>query len=149
QRLFELSGQITNLQIVVQDGADLREVEGEIRNQLPSGLTVQAPASRGELAQHSLLSTELALGCLSLIALVAGAFVILNAFLMNLGERRRQLAILRALGATRGQVTRLLLREAILLGLAGTVVGIGVGLGLSVGLSGVMAQLLGVSFPAL
>jgi putative ABC transport system permease protein len=147
QRLFGLQGQVTNLQVVVKEGANLRQVEEEIRRHLPAGLNVQPPAARGEMAQHSLMSTELALHALSMMSLIAGAFVILNAFLMNLGERRRQLAILRALGATRGQVTRLLLREAVILGVAGTLLGIGLGLVLSLSLRGVMAQLIGVSFP--
>ena len=114
---------------------------------LPAGLSVQAPASRGGLAQDSLLSTELGLGSLSVVSLVAGAFVILNAFLMNLGERRRQFAILRALGATRRQVTRLLLREAAFFGVTGAALGLALGLGISVLQRGIMGPLLGVTLP--
>jgi putative ABC transport system permease protein len=147
QRLLALEGQITTLQVMVQDGADLRQIEVEIQRHLPAGLRVQRPAARGEIMRDSLMSTELGLDGLSVISLVAGAFVILNAFLMNLGERRRQLAILRALGATRGQVTRLLLREAVILGVAGTLVGIGLGLILSFSLRSALAQLIGVSLP--
>src|SRR5262249_47559979 len=86
---------------------------------------------------------------LSVVSLAGGAFVILNSFLMNLGERRRQLAILRALGATRRQVTWLLLREAILLGGAGTVLGMGVGVLLASGLVRIYEQLLGAKLPPL
>src|SRR5262249_31295573 len=75
-------------------------------------------------------------------------FVILNSFLMSLGERRRQFAILRALGASRGLVTRLLLREAMLYGITGTIIGLVCGWGLSLGLQGVMQALLGVQLPA-
>jgi putative ABC transport system permease protein len=81
----------------------------------------------------------------SVVSLVAGAFVILNAFLMNLGERRRQLAILRALGATQGQITLLLLREAVWLGISGTVLGIGVGALLAVVALRLAAGLMGLS----
>jgi putative ABC transport system permease protein len=147
QRLFALKNQVNSVQIVLADGANLRQVEAEISKRLPAGLTVQSPAMRGELAQDALLSTELGLGTLSVVSLVAGAFVILNSFLMNLGERRRQLAILRSLGATRGQVTRLLLREAGLLGVTGTAVGILAGLALSFSLRRIMEQLLGVALP--
>jgi putative ABC transport system permease protein len=147
QQLFNLRGRINSLQIVLAEGADPRKVESEVRLRLPAGLTVQAPAARGQLAQDHLQSVELSLSSLSLVSLVAGAFVILNAFLMSLGERRRQLALLRALGATRGQVTRLLLREAVLLGVVGTLLGLAAGWGLAVALRRMLEQVMAITFP--
>ncbi len=79
--------------------------------------------------------------------MVAGAFIILNAFLMSVGERHGQIALLRALGATRRQVTRLLLREALALGLAGTVLGLGLGAAVSVALTQGLAGLVGARVP--
>jgi putative ABC transport system permease protein len=105
-------------------------------------LTVQTPAARGQLAQATLLSTEQGLTSLSAVSLVAGALVILNTFLMNLGERRRQLAVWRALGATRRQVTGLLLGEAAFLGILGTLIGIPAGLGLASVVMQLMEQLM-------
>jgi putative ABC transport system permease protein len=147
QRLFARKGQVSALQIVLASAPDPRTVEESIRKLLPSGLTVQTPATRGGIAQDSLMSTEVGLATLSMVSLVAGCFVILNSFLMSLGERRRQLAILRALGATRRQVTLLLLREAVLLGLAGTILGCVGGWALSLGLHRMMTQLLTVVLP--
>lgn len=147
QQLFNLEGQVNSLQVVLTEYGDARTVENEIRRRLPPGLTVQAPGGRGELAQDHLHSTELGLSSLSVISLVAGGFVIFNAFLMNLGERRHQLAVLRALGATRAQVTRLLLREALLLGGVGTLVGLAAGWGLAAGLRRMMEQLMGLALP--
>jgi putative ABC transport system permease protein len=149
QRLLGLSGRINSLQLVLEDGASAEAIANLIGPQLPAGLSVQPPAARGELAQENLFSTEQSLACLSVASLVAGAFVILNTFLMNLGERQRQLAILRALGVTRGQLTRLLLREALALGVAGTLLGIPAGLGMAVLLQQVMEQLTGVKMPGL
>ena len=143
QRSFGFHERINSIQIVLAEGADAATVQALLQPNLPAGLSVQAPASRGGLAQDSLLSTELGLGSLSVVSLVAGAFVILNAFLMNLGERRRQFAILRALGATRRQVTRLLLREAAFF----AALGLALGLGISVLQRGIMGPLLGVTLP--
>jgi putative ABC transport system permease protein len=143
QQLFLLPHQITSVQIVLEDDADAKRAEAALRAHLPAGMMVQAPGARGERAQTALYSIEQALAGVSLVTLVAGAFVILNTFLMNLTERRRQLAILRTLGVTRAQLTGLLLREAALLGLAGTVLGIGAGYVLSVAIVGVMEQVLG------
>jgi putative ABC transport system permease protein len=128
QRLFGLKGKINSLELVLAEDADPRQVA---------------------MGRDLMAVNEQGLATLSVGSLVAGAFVILNAFLMSLGERRRQLAILRALGATRSQVTRLLLREALLLGGAGTVIGLAVGWGLAVGLHGIMARLLAVTLPEL
>ncbi len=149
QRLFGLTDRINSLQLVLEDGASQSQVEAEVGRRLPTGLMVQTPGTRGELGRTGMVSTEQGLSTLSASSLVAGAFVILNAFLMNLGERRRQLAVLRALGATRSQVTRLVLREAAFLGVVGTGLGIGAGLALAVSLRRVIGQLLTVTLPDL
>jgi putative ABC transport system permease protein len=147
QRLFGMSGRINSLQLVLRDGVDARAVQEALS--LPAGMTVQAPGVRGAMAQDSLFSVEQGLSTISVVSLVAGAFVILNSFLMNLNERRRQLAILRSLGATRRQVTRLLLREAVVLGVIGAALGAVAGLGLSALLRLVMEQMVGLPLPAL
>ena len=49
-------------------------------------------------------SAELGLQLTSGFSLLLATFIILNTFLMNVGERRRQLAIMRAIGATRSQI---------------------------------------------
>jgi putative ABC transport system permease protein len=145
QAIFALAGRINSLQIVLDEGADPRRVEGSLAGKLPAGLTVQEPTARSEHAAGALAVTESAVSLLSGVSLVAGAFVILNSFLMNLGERRRQLAILRALGTTRAQVTRLLLREAVLLGGIGTAVGMAAGAALAVLFTWAVEQLLKVA----
>jgi putative ABC transport system permease protein len=143
QRLFKLPRQINSVQIVLQQESNGRAAEADLLARLPAGLRVQAPSARGERARDALYSIEQSLAGGSLITLVAAAFVILNTFLINLTERRRQLAILRALGATRRQVTGLLLREAALFGVTGTVLGIGAGYVLALATVGVMEQVLG------
>ena len=120
-------------------------MQEKITARLPAGLIVHSPATRGDLAQHSLLGAEQGLSALSVVSIVAGAFVILNSFLMSLAERRRQLAILRAIGVTSGQITGLLVREALILGVVGMVIGIVLGLAVSVAVVGGMEQLLGVT----
>jgi putative ABC transport system permease protein len=144
QSIFALGNRINSLQIVLDPGVDSRFVEEQLTRMLPPGFVVQAPTARSEHALGALSSTETAMALLSIVSLVAGGFVILNSFLMNLGERRRQLAILRAVGTTRGQVTRLLLREAVLLGGIGTVLGMAAGLGIAILFTGAMERLLNV-----
>jgi len=147
QRLFQLGDRVTSVQIMLDDGVSAETIEPKIAATLPDGLSVQPPSTRGQLAQQSLIATEQGLSTLSAVSIVAGAFVILNAFLMSLGERRRQLAILRAIGVTRRQVTHLLLREAVVLGVMGMILGTALGVVSSIALSGQMADLVGVSLP--
>lgn len=146
--LFSLSGANT-LQLVLSPDVSVTDVEERVAATLPAGFLVQAPASRGDIAENSLTNTESGLDSLSGLSLVAGAFIILNAFLMSLGERRQQIALLRALGATRRQVTRLFLREAAVLGVVGTALGLLLGLVASMGLSRAMGGLVGADLPGL
>jgi putative ABC transport system permease protein len=64
----------------------------------------------------------------ALIALVTGAFIIANTFAILLAQRSREIALLRAVGASRGQVVRSLLTESLLLGLVASAAGVGFGL---------------------
>jgi putative ABC transport system permease protein len=72
------------------------------------------------------------------IALFVGAFIIWNTFSMQVAQRTRELALFRAIGATRRQVRRTILTEAVLLGLVSSLLGIGLGLGMARGLAALM-----------
>jgi putative ABC transport system permease protein len=147
QRLFAMSGRINCIHLNLVENADPHEVQDEVARRLPSELTVQSPGSRGDLSASTLQSVEQALNCLGVVAIVAAAFVILNTFLLNLGERRRHLALLRSLGTTRAQVTIMLLREMVVLGLAGTLAGCLGGAALALLLLRAMERFLGLSLP--
>lgn len=69
-----------------------------------------------------------------LIALLVGTFIIYNTFSMLVAQRLRELALLRAIGATRGQLTRSVLAEAALTGLIGSALGVLAGFGLAKGI---------------
>jgi putative ABC transport system permease protein len=75
----------------------------------------------------------------SAIALGVGLFVIYNVFSVTAAQRQRENALLRAIGASRRQVTLGLLIEAIAVGLVGAVIGLVAGIGLSKGLSALLS----------
>lgn len=127
QELFGLGTRVSAVHLVLEPDADEAQVREAVARALPVGLTVKSPLARGEIGRSSLVATEQGLANCGVLSLVAGAFIILNSFLMNVGERRRHLAILRALGATRGQIQALLVREGLAMGLAGTAIGIALG----------------------
>jgi putative ABC transport system permease protein len=68
------------------------------------------------------------------VALVVGSFLILNTFSIIVAQRTRELALFRALGASKAQVTRSVLVEALVVGLVGSTVGLALGFGLAAGL---------------
>lgn len=65
------------------------------------------------------------------IGLIVGTFIIYNTFSMIVAQRNRELALLRAVGASRKQVSRSVLLEAFVVGLIGGVIGLGLGIGLA------------------
>lgn len=77
----------------------------------------------------------------SVIALGVGSFVIYNVFSISAAQRQRENALLRALGANRGQISRTLLIESLVVGLFGSLLGFVGGIGIS--------KLLSVALPAL
>ena len=74
----------------------------------------------------------------SFIALGVGCFVIYNVFSISAAQRQRENALLRAIGASRKQITRAMLIEALVVGLVGSIVGLFAGIGLSAGLSALL-----------
>lgn len=149
QDLFRLSERIDALHILLQEGIDERAIDSEVKNLLPSGVIVRRPEARSQQVQDRMLATQVGLNVGCAYTLLASAFIILNTFLMNVTERRRQLGILRAIGATRNQVTQLLLWEGLLLGAIGTILGLGVGLVGASALTQSMGRLFMASLPAI
>ena len=67
------------------------------------------------------------------IALFVGIFIIANTFTMLVAQRTRELALMRAVGATRRQVTRSVLIEAFVVGAVAAVAGLAAGIGIAAG----------------
>jgi putative ABC transport system permease protein len=141
QYLFGRPGMIDNVSLVLDPSADEAKVAAEVAQRLPPGLSVRQPGSRARLAQETFLNVEQGLKFAGALTVVLAMIIILNTFLMNVGERRRQLSILRAVGATRSQIIRMLLGEGLAMGVAGTVLGTLAGVGGAHLLLGALAQL--------
>ena len=80
------------------------------------------------------------------IALFVGSFVIANTLSITIAQRTRELATLRTLGATRGQVLRSVMLEALVIGVVASVIGLFLGLGLAAGLNSLLVSL-GINLP--
>src|SRR5215207_3040990 len=136
QRLF-LDGKdaYTSVSLTGKDGVSQQQLVDAVRPLLPDS----AAALTGDAVADEFKSIiDTVLGFLNTfllifagIALVVGTFLIINTFSILVAQRSRELALLRALGASRRQVTRSVLAEAAAVGLLGSTLGLVLGLGLA------------------
>ncbi len=148
QQFFDLGGQVDRIRVLVNSSEQRGAVQAAIAARLPKSFVAQAPVEQMELADSLLRSSELALRFAGALTMAMAAFIILNTLRMNFGERRRDMAILRVLGVTSGQLVGLQLLEGFCLGLIGSVLGIPLGLGLGQTLGAVMRQVVAADIPA-
>lgn len=115
----------------VADGASAEEVVAGLAAALPSDLYPMTAQEQAQLAADRFAGGSQQLGLLllvfALVALLSAAMVIANTFTILLAQRRRDTALLRLVGAERGQVRALVVTEALLIGSAGALVGVGAG----------------------
>jgi putative ABC transport system permease protein len=117
------TGGINLARIVLASGADENKVQADLAAALPAGLQIRTPSARMQMSQDTLKNAEQGLAFAFWLNIVMAIFMIFNTFLMNVGERRRQLSILRAIGTTRKQIMRMLVMEGFAMGVIGTVLG--------------------------
>jgi putative ABC transport system permease protein len=83
----------------------------------------------------------------SFIAMGVACFVIYNVFSITAAQRQRENALLRAVGAHKGQITRSMLLESVVVGIVGSLLGLIAGVGVSAALKGFLG-VLGIDFPS-
>jgi putative ABC transport system permease protein len=147
QEWFRAPKQLDVIQIVVDKAADEATVRAAIAGQIPENAELRAPAGRSAMADETVLATNQALLMARAFILLVATFVIANTFLISVTQRRRQLGIMRALGATRGQVATLVLSEATAMGIGGTLLGSLLGIGISHLLKGAMGSIYATDLP--
>jgi len=149
QATFGRPGNVNLVSVVLNDGVDEKKMEAALAANLPNGLTARSPSERSRLSTEVINSVQKGLD-VSYATIMALAFTtILNTFLMNIGERRRQLAVLRAIGATRKQIIRMLLAEGAMMGVFGTLLGMAAGVGGAFIIAQAMAKTYATPMPAL
>jgi putative ABC transport system permease protein len=125
QRLFHRPGQLTHILVRLDDTGRSDAVVRDLRG-CDAGLemTVVPLAHLFRTIDQIVQSTRLLLASLALTALLAAGAGVSNAVLMAVSERRREIGVLRALGASPGLVFRLVWAETLVLCLAGGTVGL-------------------------
>ena len=122
QALLGLGDRLTRIDLI------LTEAEAEtLAAKLPAGVRLVSASSQRESTQELTAAFQLNLTALSLLALVVGMFLIYNTIMFSVVQRRQVLGILRQLGVTEPQMAGLILFEALLVALAGGLLGLGLG----------------------
>ena len=123
QYFFKVAKKIDSAQIVLKPGVDEDVARKEIEKLLPTGVSVRKPEARSPIAEETSLSTQQGMSMARAFSLVVAVFIIANTFLINVTQRRKQLGIMRAIGGTRRQIAGMVFREAMLMGIVGTILG--------------------------
>jgi putative ABC transport system permease protein len=140
QQLLGRYGKLDRIDVIVGPSEDFARVEKAVRAALPAAYLVERPGVRNQENQRMLRAFRWNLRVLGYISLVVGAFLIYNTISVSVVRRRAEIGILRAVGASRGIVFGLFLVEALLLGVAGSVLGVLLGRLLAGGVVGLIAQ---------
>ena len=138
QHLFAKEGKLDQIRVAAKSGVSPARLEAAIRTILPPHTQVKSGNSQAssdakdttsfiDFLQKFLLS-------FGGVALFVGAFVIANSLSITIAQRTREFATLRTLGASRRQVLRSVVLEALAVGAVASVVGLFLGLALAKGL---------------
>ncbi|MDE2931575.1 MAG: FtsX-like permease family protein [Chloroflexota bacterium] len=123
QEIVGSPGVLTRIDLVLTNTPVLSDIQGS----LPPGVVARPVESNQSNLEQLSDSFTLNLQALSLLALIVGLFLVYSIMSFSVVQRRRQIGMLRAIGATRRQVFAGILLEAVALGVAGTLLGLAVG----------------------
>jgi putative ABC transport system permease protein len=151
-RVFEADGKVDEIGVKGDSGVSEDELVRNIRQTLAgqknievlSGSEITTESQNDVKEQLSFFNTFLLV--FGFIALIVGSFIIFNTFGIIIAQRAREMALLRAVGAKRGQVIRSVLLEAALVGVVASALGFAAGVLLAMGVKAVLSAT-GVDLP--
>lgn len=147
QDLLDKQFRLDQIDVVVnKNSTSIDEAESRLRDSLPSVLSVSRPELHGAQYDRVLASFQAMLSALSLLCLVAGLFIIYNTTSTAVLRRIDAFATMRLIGAPTRTLYASLIGESALLGVFGSLVGIGIGVPLAWMLSGTITSSMGVIF---
>ena len=143
QKVFGRGRKFDRIDLAVKDGANVGNVQGKLQALLGSGFQVQEPSARAQQFDSISRVYTLTANVSSVFALFIGMFIIYNTFQIAVTQRRAEIGILRALGATRRQIRTLFLGESVVAGLFGSILGLLAGIAIARAMTGYIGSLLG------
>ena len=138
QEMFGKVGRLDRIELVPRRGVALDDLTARARHLVPAGVTVEEPSTRAAASSRMVRALEFNLTALSGVSLLVGAVLVATTLATSVVQRRGVLALARSLGASRLQIGRALLAEALAIGTLGG------GLGVAGGVLGARAALASV-----
>ena len=134
QQWFERSGQVDEIDVEAAAGVSEAQLRDSVAQALP-GYTVRTGVEQAKQESADIGGFVDILGyiliAIGVVSTLAGAFIIFNTFWITVGQRIKELGLLRTLGASRRQLLTSVMAEALLVGVIASVVGIFAGLGVA------------------
>jgi putative ABC transport system permease protein len=150
QRLTDKVGELDGISVQAAPGVSPKLLAQRINRVLPPRLVVetgtQAAARQSQDIKDQLKFFRVILLVFGGVALLVGSFLIFNTFSITVAQRIRELGLLRTLGATRSQILRGMILEALIIGLLGAVLGVFAGIGFAAGLNAIFKSF-GIDLP--
>lgn len=146
QKLFGKAGTYDEIDVKAAAGTSQSALKSALDKALPKGRTEtttgrQLADDQAQMISDSMSGLKQGLLVFAGIALFVGTFIIANTFTMLVAQRTKELALLRAVGASRRQITRSVLVEAFVVGAVAAVTGLVAGIGIGAGLRSLMDSL--------
>ncbi len=142
QEVLGKQGVFDAISVVGDDGVAATKLRASVDAVLPEGVEAVTSTSVADEATQNLQEDlgffRTALLVFAAVALFVGSFIIFNTFSIIVAQRTRELALLRALGASKRQVIVSVVVEALIVGLVASGLGIVAGIGIAVGLQGLL-----------
>lgn len=128
QKVFGKESKIDRIDISFLPGKNLDEMKERIQAALPEGYYVDTPIGRTREIENTTLRFRKSMQMVSFMALFVGMYLIYNTVAISVVQRRKEIGIIRALGATKGQMIGLFLAETAVLSGIASLIGIGLGI---------------------
>ncbi|MEU5715514.1 FtsX-like permease family protein [Streptomyces sp. NPDC020403] len=142
QQLYLRPGQFKDVTVTAAAGASDQRLLDAVKPLLPESAEAKTGAAvadeEARQTENGLKNLNQLLLAFAAIALFVGVFLIANTFTMLIAQRTKELALMRAVGASRRQVKWAVLSEAGVVGLIASVIGLLLGVGLATGLRSAM-----------
>lgn len=123
QQFFNMPGQLSRIDLILPENAEKTAIP-KIVAFLPKGASLVRSDSRTKTVAQMTRAFEFNLQALSMLALLVGMFLIYNTMTFSVVQRRPLIGRLRALGVTKNEILAIILKEAALIGVIGTIIGI-------------------------
>jgi putative ABC transport system permease protein len=128
EQVFGRGRRFDRIDLKVKEGVPIDRARAALQQALGVGFDVDSPSARGQQLESTLAVYAITMNLSSVFALFIGMFIIYNSFSIAVTQRRSEIGVLRALGATRRQIRNLFLAESAISGLLGSVAGIALGI---------------------